>query len=115
MKSEIQVTPDNWMNIPKENQARIITLLGQLVRRQIEIQAREGPEAYESTSSKSYIDTVLQEWENSKSSPRSTGDCIRQAINHATGRTAPGIDPPPVRLGFPSDIFGLVIHEGESN
>jgi hypothetical protein len=51
MKIETQAPPVNWMIIPKEKQDRIVNLLGQLVRRRIDLPARRRSEENERKSS----------------------------------------------------------------
>ena len=115
MKIETQAPPVNWMNLPKEQQDRIVNLLGQLVRRRMEPPAQGRSQTNEPRSSKSNIDKSLQEWENSKLSSRSACDCICQTINNATGRAAPGINKAPIWVGDKSDTPGMAVPACESD
>lgn len=115
MKKENQAPPVNWRIIPKEQQDRIVNLLGQLVCRRIEVPVQGGTTTNERGPSKSNIDKSLQQWENSKPSSRSACDCICKAINNATDRTKPGINKAPIRPGDKSGTSRLAFSASESN
>ena len=61
MSIEIQVTPVDWVLVPKERKERIITLIGQLLKRRIEESATEGA-TDDRNLSRIDIDSPLQQW-----------------------------------------------------
>ncbi len=89
---------ETWETVPKEHQDRIVTMLGQMIRRRMEANRVKEANTDESITSGSGIDRLSQEWENTEQALRPTCSGIHSAIINTASRAAPGVNKTPVRV-----------------
>ena len=114
MSIEIQVTPVDWMIVPKDRQERIISLISQLLRRRIETKS-VGGSANDRNVSRIDIDSPLQQWKDTGKSPRSACTDICPAVDNAASRTASRVHATSVRSRITSDSVGVAVPACDRN
>ncbi len=96
-----------WETVPKEQQDRIVTMLGQMIQRRMEADRVREADTDDSSTSGSGIDRLSQEWENTEQALRPTCSGIHSAIINTASRAAPGVNKTPVRVRKSGNRIGL--------